>query len=195
MTLVIRQLAIGLRYLLLLTVLTGIAYPAVILGIGQLVAPAAANGSPVTRDGGVVGSALIGQGFEHAAHAERWFWRRPSAADYDGLASGGSNLAAGNPELLAAVERRRADLAAVNGVDASDIPPDALTSSGSGLDPEISPAYARIQVDRVATARGLEPSAILALVEAHISEPLLGFVGQPRVNVLELTLALDQSSR
>jgi K+-transporting ATPase ATPase C chain len=169
----------------------GIGYPLVVFGIGQLAANNAANGSLVTDSSGtVVGSELIGQQFD----GPDWFAGRPSAAGdgYDAMSSGGSNLAADSPDLLALVEERRAQIAADNGVDPADVPPDALTASASGLDPDISPAYALLQVNRVADARGLPAEQVRDLVEAHIDGRALGFIGEERVNVLELNLALDQ---
>ena len=154
---------VALRYLLLMTVVLGIGYPLVILGVGQLAANNAANGSQITDSAGtVVGSELIGQQFD----GPDWFAGRPSAAGdgYDAMSSGGSNLAADSPDLLALVEQRRAQIAADNGVDPADVPPDALTASGSGLDPHISPAYALLQVNRVADARGLPAGQVRDLV-------------------------------
>jgi len=184
-----RQLLIALRVLLVMTVILGIGYPLTILGIGQAFAPGRAQGSLATGpDGTIVGSTLIGQAFT----GDRWFWPRPSAAGdgYDAMASGGSNLAADSPELLHQVQQRRAALAAANGVDAASIPPDALTASGSGLDPDISPTYALLQVNRVAKARGLDPAAVRSLVEDHVLGRPWKFLGQERVNVLQLNLAL-----
>jgi K+-transporting ATPase ATPase C chain len=188
-----RQLLVALRYLLLMTVVLGIGYPLVILGVGQLAAHDAANGSQITDGSGtVVGSTLIGQQFG----GPDWFAGRPSAAGggNDAMSSGGSNLAADSPDLLALVNERRAQIAADNGVDPADVPPDALTASGSGLDPDISPAYALLQVNRVANARGLDPARVRDLVVAHTQGRALGFIGEERVNVLELNLALRQLS-
>ena len=188
-----RQLLVAVRYLLLMTVVLGIGYPLVILGIGQLAANNAANGSQITDSAGtVVGSALIGQQFD----GPDWFTGRPSAAGegYDAMSSGGSNLATDSPDLLALVEQRRAQIAADNGVDPAQVPPDAVTASGSGLDPDISPAYALLQVNRVADARGLTPDQVRDLVDSHIQGRALGFIGEERVNVLELNLALQQLS-
>lgn len=188
-----RQLLVALRFLLLMTVVLGIGYPLVVLGIAQLAANNAANGSQITDNTGtVVGSTLIGQQFD----GPNWFAGRPSAAGdgYDAMASGGSNLAADSTDLLDLVNERRAQIAADNGVDPADVPPDALTASGSGLDPDISPAYALLQADRVAAARGLTPDQVRDLVTAHIQGRALGFIGEERVNVLELNLALQQLS-
>ncbi|MEP6563025.1 MAG: K(+)-transporting ATPase subunit C [Nakamurella sp.] len=192
-----RQLLVALRYLLLMTVVLGIGYPLVILGVGQLVANNSANGSLLTDgNGAVVGSELIGQQFgaDGVADPALWFTGRPSAAGdgYDAMSSGGSNLAADSPDLLALVNERRAQIAADNGVDPADVPPDALTASASGLDPDISPAYAQLQVNRVATARGLTADQVGELVAAHTQGRTLGFIGEERVNVLDLNLALNQ---
>jgi K+-transporting ATPase ATPase C chain len=186
-----RQLLVALRVLLLMTVVLGIGYPLVILGAGHAVAPTAANGSIITDSTGtVVGSSLIGQHFDDP----RFFAGRPSAAGdgYDAMASSGSNLAADSPDLLALVQQRRAAIAAADGVDPADVPPDAVTASGSGLDPDISPAYAQIQVNRVASARGIPAQEVQALVEQNTAGRLLGFIGEERVNVLQLNLALDR---
>ncbi|WP_053205059.1 potassium-transporting ATPase subunit KdpC [Jiangella muralis] len=186
----VRQSWAGLRVLLLFTVILGIAYPLAVTGVSQLAFGDQADGSLVTHDGEVVGSSLIGQPFD----GEQWFHPRPSAAGdgYDTLASGGSNLGPESAELLATVEERRAAVAEANGVDPADVPPDAVTASGSGLDPHISPAYAGIQVDRVARARGLDPADVRALVDEHTQGRVLGFLGGERVNVLELNLALEE---
>ena len=186
-----RQALVALRFLVAMIVILGILYPLAVLGIGQLVAHDAANGSLVTDSSGtVVGSELIGQQFD----GPQWFAGRPSAAGdgYDAMSSGGSNLAADSPDLLADVEDRRAQIAADNGVDPSTVPPDALTASGSGLDPNISPEYALLQVNRVADARGMPADQVRDLVQAHIQGRSLGFIGEERVNVLELNIALNQ---
>ena len=186
-----RQLLVAVRYLLLMTVVLGILYPLAIFGVSQLAANNAANGSLITDSSGTaVGSELIGQQFD----GPEWFAGRPSAAGdgYDAMSSGGSNLAADSPDLLALVQQRRAQIAADNGVDPADVPPDALTASASGLDPDISPAYAQLQVNRVAAARGLPADQVRDLVQAHTDGRALGFIGEERVNVLELNLALNQ---
>lgn len=185
-----RQLLVGLRFLIAITIVLGIGYPLLVFGVGQVIAPASANGSQVIVDGRVVGSSLIGQQFD----GDQWFAGRPSAAGngYDAISSGGSNLAADSPELLALVEQRRADIAAANGVPPEQVPADAVTASASGLDPDISPQYALLQVNRVAAARGLAAEQVHDLVETHIQGRTLGFLGQERVNVLELNLALTR---
>ena len=183
----IRQSLAGLRLLLVLTVVLGLAYPMAVYGVGRLV-PDRADGSMLTVDGSVVGSRLIGQAFD----GDEWFLPRPSVAGdgYDPLASGASNLGPENPDLLATVTERKQEVADREGVDPSAVPADAVTASGSGLDPDISPEYARLQVDRVARARGLDPDAVRQLVDDHVQGRDLGFLGAPHVNVLELNAAL-----
>ncbi|RYD95671.1 MAG: potassium-transporting ATPase subunit KdpC [Sphingomonadales bacterium] len=175
--------------LALFTALLGIAYPLAIAGVGRALFPDQATGSPIMRDGKVIGSRLIGQQFTRPDY----FWGRPSAAGkgYDARASAGSNLGPSSQALAdrIAVEAER------YGQPAGEIPPDLLTASASGLDPHISPAAARFQVSRVATARGIPIDAITKLVDDHVETPSLGFLGEPRVNVLELNLALDALSR
>lgn len=180
---------VALRFLIAMTIILGIVYPATVLAVGQLLTPTTANGSLITGPNGqVVGSSLIGQQFD----GPQWFAGRPSAAGdgYDAMSSGGSNLAADSPELQQLIDQRRADIAAANGVNPSAVPPDAVTASASGLDPDISPEYALLQVDRVAAARGLNAGQVNDLVESHILGRTWGFIGQERVNVLELNLAL-----
>ncbi len=184
-----RQARTALVLLLAATVVLGLLYPLAVFGVGRLV-PARADGRLVEHDGRVVGSALLGQAFD----GDEWFQPRPSVAGdgYDPLASGASNLGPSSAQLLATVEQRRAEVAARDGVAPADVAPDALTASGSGLDPDISPRYARQQVQRVARERGLDPAAVAALVEQHVQDRALGFLGAPRVGVLELNLALDR---
>jgi K+-transporting ATPase ATPase C chain len=186
----------ALRALLILTVVLGVGYPLVVLGIGQLVFPAQANGSLVRVGDEVVGSTLIGQSFtDNDGNAlPEWFQSRPSAAGagYDAGASSGSNYGPENADLIAAIEQRRAAVAELEGVDPSEVPVDALTASASGLDPHISPAYALLQVGRVAEARGLDPELVRELVEAHIQGRDLGYLGEPTVNVLELNIDLAE---
>jgi K+-transporting ATPase ATPase C chain len=188
MTITLRQAWVALRLLVVMTVLLGVVYPAAIWAVGRL-APGRADGSFVPGPSGrVVGSSLIGQSFT----GSQWFWPRPSAAGqgYDGLASGGSNLAADSSTLVDAIGKRKADLATADGVSPGSVPADAVTASGSGLDPDVSPEYAHLQAARVARARGLSVDAVNALVDAHVTGRILGFLGEPRVNVLELNLAL-----
>ena len=181
----LKHLRPALVLLALFTLLTGIVYPLAMTGIGQAAFNSQANGSPVVRDGVVVGSSLIGQQFIRP----EYFWGRPSAAGkgYDARSSSGSNL---GPSSQALADRIKAD-AERYGVPASDIPPDLLTASGSGLDPHISPAAARFQLARVAKARGLPDDVVSGLIDAHVETPSLGVIGEERVNVLELNLALD----
>lgn len=182
-----RQLGAGLRMLIVLTLLLGVGYPLVLLGAGQAVAHDQANGSLLHRDGGVVGSSLIGQSFAGPS----FFQSRPSTSDYSGDTSGGSNLAASDPRQQKVVAERRAALAKAS-ASAGAIAPDALTASASGLDPDISPAYARSQVARVAAARGMSVAAVQALVDQHTQGRVAGFLGEPRVDVLELNVALQR---
>jgi K+-transporting ATPase ATPase C chain len=192
----LRQANVALRAMLVFTLVLGVGYTLLITAIGQLALPWQANGSPVSStDGQVVGSALIGQSFTDAdgAPLPEYFQPRPSAAGdgYDGGASSGSNFGPENADLISAIDDRIASIAAFEDVARADIPADAVTASGSGLDPHISPAYALLQVDRVAAARGLDESAVRDVVESRIQARDLGFLGEPRVNVLELNLALD----
>ncbi|WP_152364059.1 K(+)-transporting ATPase subunit C [Microlunatus speluncae] len=181
----VRQLWTGLRAVVVLTIILGIAYPVAIWLIGFAM-PNQANGSLLESNGQVVGSALIGQTFE----GEGWFQPRPSANDYDALASAGSNAGPNDEDLLAAIAERRAEVAKSNGVPESAVPPDALTASGSGLEPYISPAYAEIQVARVARERNLPVADVQRLVAEHTQGRILGFLGEPGVNVVKLNLAL-----
>ncbi|GCD21463.1 potassium-transporting ATPase KdpC subunit [Cellulomonas algicola] len=191
----VRQTLAGLRVLLVLTVLLGVAYPLAVTGVAQVALGWRADGSLVAADGShvraasdAVGSALVGQSFD----GPRWFQPRPSVAGdgYDTLASGGSNLGPNNPDLVGEIDARRAAVAEREGVDPASVPPDAVTASGSGLDPDVSPAYARLQVARVARENGLPVADVAALVERSIVGRDLGFLGEPRVSVLRLNLAL-----
>lgn len=178
----------ALTLVIAMTLLTGIAYPLAINSISQTVMPAQANGSMIERDGTIVGSALIGQTFT----SDRYFWPRPSATGpepYNAAASSGSNLGTTSVKLKDRVAADIARLAEAGLI--APVPADAVTTSGSGLDPHVSPAFARAQVARVAHARGLEPVAVASLVEQQIEKPALGIVGEARINVLELNLALD----
>jgi K+-transporting ATPase ATPase C chain len=200
MTRTLGQHLAALRALLVLTVLLGLGYPLAVTAVAQLAAPGRANGSLVRDGGTVVGSALLGQAFAgpDGTPLPQWFQPRPSAAGataqnpagYDPTASGASNLGPTNPDLIALVKQRRAAVAAFEGVPADRVPPDAVTASGSGLDPDISPEYAALQVDRVARARGLDPAVVARLVREHTRGRTLGFLGEPRVDVLGLNLAL-----
>lgn len=180
----VSQTLAAVRALVVLTVLLGLAYPLAITGVAQVAFPGNADGSVVERDGKVVGSDLIGQSY---ADDPAYFQGRPSAGDYDPLASGATNLGPENDELVAAIEDRRTTVG-------NDAPPDALLASGSGLDPHISPEYAALQVARIARERGLDEDVVRELVDAHTQGRTLGFLGEPRVNVLELNLALDERS-
>jgi K+-transporting ATPase ATPase C chain len=193
-----RHYWVALRAMVMLTVALGIGYTFVVTGIGRLAFPEQSNGSMLTHDGAVVGSALIGQSFTDAKGRPlpQWFQSRPSAATannaagYDAAASAASNLATGNPVQVRAVRERTAAIAAFDGVTPASVPDDAVTASASGLDPRISPAYALLQVRRVAEARGLPESAVRTLVESRIQGRDLGYLGEPTVNVLQLNLAL-----
>lgn len=189
-----RTALVAIRMLVLATVVLGVAYPALILGIGQLAFNAQANSSLVTSAGQLVGSSLIGQSFSDAKGnpLPQWFQPRRSAAGagYDGTASGPSNLGPNSAVLTKQIEAARAAIAAFDGVSPASVPADAVTASASGLDPQISPAYAVEQVSRVAAARGLSVDAVRALVDRHVEGRELGFMGEETVNVLELNIAL-----
>jgi potassium-transporting ATPase KdpC subunit len=192
---VARQYWAALRVLLVLTVVLGLLYPLVVTAVGQLLLKNQANGSLVSAGGHVVGSSLIGQNFtdDKGNPLPQWFQPRPSAAGasgYDPTSTSASNLGPNNSDLLQAVQDRRAAAAKLDGVDPASVPPDAATASGSGLDPDISPAYAYEQVNRVAQARGLDPATVKSLVAVHVKGRDLGFLGEPTVNVLELNVAL-----
>jgi K+-transporting ATPase ATPase C chain len=180
----------ALVILVLMTLITGVGYPLVITGIAQTLFRAQANGSLIVKDGKVVGSTLIGQPFDDP----KYFWSRPSATspfpDNAGSSSG-SNLSPTNPDLVKAVQGRVDALRAADPGNAVSVPVDLVTASGSGLDPHISPAAALYQVPRVARARKLDPETVRQLVERHTEGRFLGFLGEPRVNVLTLNLALD----
>ena len=189
-----RQLAAAIVVFLAFTVLTGIAYPLVVTGVAQVAFPSRADGSLITRDGQVVGSRLIGQSFTEA----RYFHPRPSAAGdgYDAMSSSASNLGPTNADLVSAVRERQAAYREENGLaPGARVPIDAVTASGSGLDPDISPANARIQASRVAQARGMTLDEVLGLVDEHTDGRSLGFLGEPGVDVLGLNLALDSVRR
>lgn len=177
-----------------LSLLTGIVYPLLVTGIAQVAMPGKANGSLIDRDGQAIGSALIGQPFRDA----KYFWGRPSGTapvPYDASSSAGTNLGPTNPALLAAVRSRVEALQQADPENHAPVPVDLVTASGSGLDPHVSPAAAEYQVARVAKARGLEASRLRELIALHTEERTFGMLGEPRVNVLELNLALDSLSR
>jgi potassium-transporting ATPase KdpC subunit len=174
----------------LLTILTGLLYPALITGIAQALFPSQANGSLISSNGQVVGSSLIGQQFD----APKYFWGRLSATGdhpYNAASSGGSNLGPTNPALQKQVSDRIAALKAADPSNTLPIPVDLVTASGSGLDPDISIAAARYQAARVAQARGIALDRVESLIDQHTTGPTLGFLGEARVNVLALNLALD----
>ncbi|MCI3238847.1 MULTISPECIES: potassium-transporting ATPase subunit KdpC [Streptomyces] len=190
-----RMVWAALRMLLVLTVVTGIVYPLVVTGIGQALFHGKANGSIVKVDGKEVGSKLIGQSW-NIKGADKpdptWFQPRPSNSGYDPLSTGSSQLSASNPKLVAAVKAAKKQVAAFNGVPASRVPADAVTGSASAIDPDISPAYADIQVKRVAEHNGLSVARVQMLVDEHTTGRTAGFMGEPHVNVLELNIALKQ---
>ncbi len=186
-----RSLWTAVKLTIVLTVLTGLIYPMAVLGLGHLLFPWQANGSLIVRDGKVVGSAIIGQNFA----SPRYLQGRPSAAGdkgYDASDSGGSNLGPTNEALIEAARRRLAAILKDNpGVTAAEVPVGAVTASGSGLDPEISPAYAGLQIARIAKARGISPAAIRRIILRSTRPRWLGIFGEPGVNVLKVNLALD----
>lgn len=189
-----RQTWTAIRALVIFTLVLGVGYPLLVTGIGQLALNGQANGSLVRVDGTTVGSALIGQSFtdKDGNALPEWFQSRPSAAGdgYNGGASSGSNYGPENEDLIKAIGDRQAAIEKDYGVSVGEIPADAVTASASGLDPHISPAYARLQVARVAAARGLDESAVAKLVESFIQQRDLGYLGEPTVNVLQLNIAL-----
>ncbi|MEU9634742.1 potassium-transporting ATPase subunit C [Streptomyces tendae] len=206
-----RLLAAGLRALIVLTVVTGIVYPLAVTGVAQGLFPGKANGSEIEADGKVVGSSLIGQSYnlplkegqETPEPDLKWFQGRPANGlgsnsvntQYELILSGATNRSADNPELLQWVKDAKAAVVKDNSVPGhpvrpSDVPADAVTSSGSGLDPDISPRYADLQVHRVAERNGLPADRVQKLVDEHTTPRTLGFIGEPRVNVLELNIAL-----
>ena len=184
------QFGPSLRLLAVATLVLGIGYPLAVTGVAQIVFPSQADGSLITRDGRAVGSSLIGQSFDGKP---AYFQSRPSAAGdgYDPTSSSASNLGLDNPDLVDLVDQRQAAGARSDAIPAGQVAPDALLASGSGLDPHISPEYAHQQVARVARERGLTPGEVSDLVDEFTHGRTLGFLGEPRVNVLELNLALD----
>ena len=171
----------SIRIYIVLTLLTGIIYPLAMTGVAQLLFPKQANGSRIVENGKLIGSELLVQKFE----SPRYFWPRPSAADFATVASGASNKGPTSADLKKAIDERRTKFG-------SDAPVDLLTASGSGLDPHISPEAARLQISRIAGARNISIQTISALVDQTIEPPQFGFLGEPRVNVLRLNRALDE---
>ena len=198
-SIVFQSLRPAIVLFVLLSVITGIAYPLLTTGIGQWLLPAQANGSLITKDGKVIGSSLIGQNFTEL----KYFWGRPSATGpypNNAAASSGSNLGPLNPALADAVKARvaalkSADLAITGQENTLPVPVDLVTASASGLDPEISPAAALYQVNRVAKARGLSVDKIQAAITANTKDRQLGILGEPRVNVVMLNIALDNLAK
>ncbi|KQV20110.1 MULTISPECIES: K(+)-transporting ATPase subunit C [unclassified Kitasatospora] len=199
----VRNHLTALRMLLVMTVILGLAYPLLVTGLSQVAFAGKANGSVVTSDGKEVGSSLIGQNFnlpkknpddaeETALPDPKWFQPRFSAGGYDPNASGASNLGPNSEDLTKTVTERRAAIAEFNGVAPASVPADAVTASGSGLDPDISVAYAEQQVNRVAKERKLPADQVAKLVEQHTTGRTLGFLGNEHVNVVELNKALSE---
>jgi len=187
------QLMPSLRMLLVMSVLTGVIYPLVVTGVAKVAFPRAANGSLIVSDGKTLGSDLIGQPFDDP----KYFWSRPSATSpqpYNGIASSGSNLGPRNPALADAVKDRIKALRDADPGNTNPVPVDLITASGSGLDPHISAAAADYQLARVAKARGRSPDDVRRLVTANTEGRTFGVLGEPRVNVLELNLALDRAA-
>ncbi|MGJ9425696.1 potassium-transporting ATPase subunit KdpC [Nesterenkonia halotolerans] len=192
-----RSLSVAARMLAAFTLVLGLGYTLVMTGIGQTVFAASADGSLLRdEEDRVIGSRLLGQAFldDQGAALPEYFQPRPSAADYDGAASGGSNWGPENEEFIESVSARADDIQALEGVPTDEIPADALTASSSGLDPHISPDYAAVQAARVAEQRGVSLSDVTSLIQEHTAGPDLGFLGNERVNVLELNLALDANT-
>ena len=197
-----RQFGVAIRALVVFTIALGIVYPLAMTGVAQALFHSNANGSIVQVNGKDVGSDLIGQPYTMDSGKKdsdgkaimvadpKWFQSRPSAVDYDAMGSSGSNLGPNNADLLALVEERKKAVAELEGVDPSQVPPDAVTASGSGLDPDISPAYAALQVNRIARERGLSVDKVQELVKENTEGRTLGFLGEPRVNVVKLNNAL-----
>ena len=190
----VRSIRSAVSLLIAMTILLGIAYPLLITAIAKLAFPRQAEGSLIREDGKLIGSTLIGQSFSDP----KYFWGRPSATTpqpYNGLASGGSNLGPLNPALTDAVKARIQALRAADPGNVAPVPVDLVTASASGLDPEMSVAAALYQAQRVARVRGLDVQAVRDLIGAHSQGRLLGLLGEPRVNVLDLNLALDGLAR
>lgn len=205
MTSSLRQFGVAIRVLLVFTVVLGIVYPLTMTGVSQVLFHGNANGSIVKVNGKPVASDLIGQAYTMDSGTKdadgkaimvadpKWFQTRPSAVDYDGMGSAASQYGPNNPDLLKLVDERRQEVAKLEGVDPSQVPPDAVTASGSGLDPDISPAYAALQVNRVARERGLSVDQVKQLVKENTKGRTLGFLGGPVVNVVTLNAALAAS--
>ena len=190
-----KQMGKALKLLVLMTVLTGLVYPLAITGLARLLMPYQADGSLITKDGRIVGSKWIGQNFS----SPKYFHGRPSAAGpdgYDGSSSGGSNLGPTNKQLIDSIKVKIDTVRKQNDLNAADpVPADWVTTSGSGLDPDISPSTARLQAKRIARVRGVDLQTVHTLIESRIQPRQFGFFGEPRVNVLELNLALDAVKR
>jgi potassium-transporting ATPase KdpC subunit len=189
----IRNLTRAILFTLVLAVLCGLVYPLVMTGFAQVVFHSKANGSVVTVDGREVGSAFVGQLWK----GPQWFYGRPSVIDYDASTSQGSNLGPLSKTLATDIEQRAKAIIALEGpyhpgLTTAQIPVDLLTASASGLDPQISPAAAKFQAPRIAATRGIPLSQVMQLIDENTAQPTLGFLGEPRVNVLELNLALQQ---
>jgi len=186
----LRELKFALTFTVVTMLLFGGVYPLALWGIGRVAFAEQAEGSLMRRaDGSVIGSRLIAQPFS----APRYFHPRPSAVDYNAASTGGSNYGPSNPDHLKAVRDRLASIRHIEGVEASQVPSEMVTTSGGGLDPHIPPNAAALQVARVANARGVDAGQVRAIVEAHIEPPAFGIFGRARVNVLELNLALDRA--
>lgn len=201
----VRNHLAAFRMLLVFTVITGVIYPLAVTGVAQAAFGHKANGSLVHQNGRIVGSSLIGQNFdlpkknpndpnEAARPDPKYFQPRPSAGGYDPLVSGASNLGPNDPGLVKTIKERKAAVAALDGVKPEDVPADAVTASGSGLDPGISTAYAYEQVNRVAKARGLDPAAVRKLVADNTHHRVLGFLGEDYVNVVDLNRDLSKTA-
>ena len=187
---IIRQYLTALRFLVAITVVVGVLYPATIFVVGEIALRHDSQGSLLAYKGQVVGSSLLGQNFP----GTQWFHSRPSAAGkdgYDALSSGATNAGPNEPSLLQTIDSRRAAVAKEENVQPSQVPSDAVTASGSGLDPDISPDYAYLQSARIALARHVTVASVNALVKEQVKPRLFGFLGEPRVNVLELNIALS----
>ena len=185
----LKELKEGFLFTLSTLVLFGVLYPLLVWGLGQLAFPGKAEGSFIrSADGTLLGSGLVGQAFTRP----EYFHGRPSGVDYNAASTGGTNYGPSNPDHLAAVQERAAAVAAREGVSLDEIPSDLVTASGGGLDPHISPQAALIQIERVARERGVAAERVREIVESHTEGPTFGFLGRPRVHVLDLNLALDE---